>query len=244
MIKLFIVSIFALTISSVQAKLVFSLKKTVEYDDFKTQSVFTLLDSGKFSFKTTTGGFHLCSDYPSGSFKGTLDKKDLKELTDYFKEMDKTCSKLDSCSIKKVQNEYDWSLLGWGDYSDKQYFLKSDSKRPRILTKVFQIQKKLYQNPEFSIKIDKIKKSSEKVNLKIKYSGKGEFEFSGNNSSFIVLGKKEQRRLGTKLQRNSVIHSGHSINFSIDIKSNNLNKGDYLIYSPPHRSEISACIVL
>ena len=244
MIRLVTLLFFYILCYSVEAKLVFSLKKVVEYDDFKQRSVFTLLDNGKYSFKSTTGGFHLCSNSPSGSFNGKLNEKNTQDLIKYFKDMDQSCSELSSCSTRKVQNSYDWSLLGWGDYSDKQYFLSNDTKRPKLLTKIFNLEKQFYQIPEFSIEIKKGKITKNQINLNIKYLGKDHFEFIGNNSSFVVFDKNKQRRLKSKVQKSINIQSGKTIKFSIDKMSNDLKEGDYLIYSPLHKSEISACIVI
>ncbi|OUR94127.1 hypothetical protein A9Q84_17610 [Halobacteriovorax marinus] len=247
MTKVIVLLFLSLSSYGEQAKLVFSLKKVVEYNEFKTKAVFTLLDNGKYSFKTSTGGFHLCTGSPSGSFKGKLNKKELETLVKQFEEMDKVCSKLKSCSNKKNnenKNSFDWSLLGWGDYSNKQYFFKGSAKRPKLFTKIFELEKTLYSNPETSLTIKKESHKNNKLRLSVKYLGKDHFEFIKDDSSFIVLGSKKQRRLNPGQYIVKKLHSGETTFYTIDTKIHKLRKSDYLIYSPPSKEGINACIVI
>lgn len=245
--KILVLLLLSMSCYAEQAKLVFSLKKVVEYNDFKTKAVFTLLDNGKYSFKTSTGGFHLCTGAPSGSFRGQLKKKDLDALVSNFKKMDKVCSKLPSCLEKKDSKNkdlFDWSLLGWGDHADKQYFFKSSTKRPKLFTKVFDLEKTLYKNPDISIAIKKESVAKNQLKLRVKYLGKGHFEFINNTSSFIVFGRKKQRRLSPGPNKVKKLHSGESAIITIDTALHKLKENDYLIYSPPFKEGVNACIII
>lgn len=250
MMKLLLLSLLISSSAwAASSKLVFSLKKVVEYDDFTVKSVFTLLDNKKFSFKTSMGGFHLCSAEPAGDFNGRLSKQKYLEIIKNFKSMDKLCSKLKSCQTKRDRSasfkDYDWAILGWGDYSDKSYFLYSSTKRPKLLSSIMNLNKSLYQNAKLLLKIEKVKLTKSKAYFDVSYKGKGEFEFGTNPSNFIVMGKDGQRRLApSKHSHVMKIRPGMSKKFSLDVKKHKLQKGDYIIYSPVYKFELTPCVVL
>lgn len=244
-----IISTFFLSLiffgNSYADKLVFSLKNSVEYNNLKTKNVFTLLESGKYSFETTSGGFHLCSGMPSGQFSGRVSSSKLKELINHFISLNETCKNLESCSTKKREKmSYDWSILGWGNYADKSYYLKSSSTRPKLLESVFELKDKLFQQTTLSLKIQKISYKKDILEMKVSYTGKGHLDFGVDTSNFVVLGKKKQRRLPSGHQSVVHIHSGHAKIIKLNLKGMDLEKGDYIVYSPQFKHELTPCLIL
>tara|TARA_R110002072_G_scaffold534_2_gene3551 strand:+ start:94240 stop:94989 length:750 start_codon:yes stop_codon:yes gene_type:complete len=243
---IFLASIF-ISYSIFSAGLVFSFNKVVEYDEFKTSSTFVLLDNGRFSFKTSTGGFHLCSGERVGEFNGQLNNDDYKKLLADFLKVEKSCAEIDSCdsdSKKRSSDSFDWSIFGWGKYSKKKYFFTGGTQRPQLFDTIFKLEKKFYQNPEVSLKLTKIKETKKEVKLHLHYLGKKSIDVIKNEGMFVKVDKNSQTRLIGKSSGVKNLKNDDSIYFSFDKEKYKLEKGDYLVYSPPSKNNLNPCIVI
>lgn len=243
-----VVTLLLLTSAQAEEKLLFSVEKREEYTFLQTQYNFTILESGKYDFKTNTGGFQLCSGQPAGKFSGELDPAKLKKIKKLFFNLEDECKKLETCETKvdiKKRNHFAWSISGWGDYADRTYYFSGLTKAPKFFEYLFSIEKDLYQEKRRTLSLIKKEETAETIRLELRYDSRDKLKQTvvKNLEAFMVLRGNELRRLETDSEMKVIEYEGHAhLIHSLNKEKYNLRPGDQIIYLPSKTEGLNPCI--